>query len=245
MIDATAVVHPSAVLHGDVVIGPFSVVHENVSIDAASVVGSHCVIGLPTPLAEGRRLEIGRGAVIRSHAVIYEGSTFGERLETGHHVTLREGLDVGRNLRVGSGADLLGSSRIGDFVRMHSGVFVCQGATIGNFVWLYVNTILTDDPHPPNDDCLVGPTIEDYAVVAANCCVGPGVTIGQGAVVGASSMVTRDVAPGKLVLGVPAREVGEAAEVMLRDGTGRAAYPWTRHFRRGYPDGVTSLWDVR
>lgn len=245
MVNRTAHVSTDAEVGADVEVGAFTVVHGNVVIGPGSVIGSHCSIGVPTALAKGKRLEIGEGANIRSHAVIYEGSTFGERLETGHHVTLREGLDVGKNLRVGTGADLLGSSRVGDFVRMHSGVFVCQGATIGNFVWLYVNTILTDDPHPPNDDCLVGPTIEDYAVVAANCCIGPGVTIGQGAVVGASSMVTRDVAPGKLALGVPAREIGEAADVMLRDGTGRAAYPWTRHFRRGYPDGVTSLWDER
>jgi acetyltransferase-like isoleucine patch superfamily enzyme len=244
VIHPSAVIDPRADVADGVSIGPFSVVHGNVVVGAGAEIGSHSVIGLPTPLASGRPLEIGPDAVIRSHAVIYEGSTFGPGLETGHHVTLREGLTVGRNLRVGTGADLLGNSMIGDFVRLHSGVFICQSTTIGNFVWIYVRTVFTDDPHPPNDDCLQGPTIEDFAVVSAQCCVSPGVLIGRGAVVGAASVVTRDVAPGKLAVGTPARVVGDASDVVLRDGSGQAAYPWTRHFRRGYPEEITTAWNV-
>ena len=242
MIHRSAVVDPDADIAAGVTIGSFSVVHGNVAVGAGATIGSHCVVGLPTALAEGRPLKIGPDAVIRSHAVLYEGSTFGARLETGHHVTLREGLTVGRNLRVGTGADLLGNSVIGDYVRLHSGVFICQSSTIGNFVWIYVRTVFTDDPHPPNDDCLQGPTIEDFAVVSAQCCVSPGVVIGRGAVVGAASVVTRDVAPGKLAVGTPARVVGDASDVVLRDGSGQAAYPWTRHFRRGYPEEITNAW---
>lgn len=244
MIHPSAHVDPAAELGEGVTIGAFTLVHGNVRIGSGTSVGSHCLIGLPTPLADGRALDIGPGATIRSHAVIYEGSTFGERLETGHGVTLREGLTVGRNLRVGTRSDLLGRSTIGDFVRIHSGVFMSQTSTVGNFVWIYPHTVFTDDPHPPNDDCLVGPTVEDYAVIAAQCCIAPAVRIGKASLVGAASMVTKDVAPGTIVMGVPARVVGQTSMVKLRDGTGGDAYPWTRNFRRGYPDEVVRAWDL-
>ncbi|WP_407921643.1 LbetaH domain-containing protein [Aurantiacibacter marinus] len=53
--------------------------------------------------------------------------------------------------------------------------------------------------------------IDDFAWVAARAMVGPGVTINRGAVVGAGAVVTKDVAPGKIVAGNPAREVSESA----------------------------------
>ena len=55
-------------------------------------------------------------------------------------------------------------------------------------------------------------------------------------------MVTRDVADGDLVIGVPGRSIGPAAHVLLRDGSGRPAYPWTTHFTRGYPEEIAEHW---
>ncbi len=70
----------------------------------------------------------------------------------------------------------------------------------------------------------------------------PGVRIGTRSVVAAGSVVTKDVQPDTLVAGVPARDRGAASQVILRDGTGRPAYPWMRHFHRGYPLGVVEEW---
>ena len=116
-------------LEEGVTIGPLTVVHGEARIGARSRIGSHCVIG------EGDRARtvIGAGAVIRSHSVIYAGSTFGRDLETGHHAVLRECLDVGRGLRVGTASDLQGSSSIGHFVRIHSNVFVAKRTTIEEY----------------------------------------------------------------------------------------------------------------
>jgi carbonic anhydrase/acetyltransferase-like protein (isoleucine patch superfamily) len=66
----------------------------------------------------------------------------------------------------------------------------------------------------------------------------PAVEIGQGAVVGAMSLVRSDVPPDTVVVGVPAKVVGPSADVVCREGRLDRVYPWWRHFRRGYPEGV-------
>jgi acetyltransferase-like isoleucine patch superfamily enzyme len=237
------VIHQDAVLGDGVQIGPFSVVHAGVQLGADTVVGSHCVIGHPGPDGAARELVIGAGSVIRSHTVVYGGSTFAGRLETGHGVILREGIEAGANLRVGTLCDLQGDTSIGDYVRLHSGVFVGKHAALGDFVWIFPHAVLTNDPHPPSE-AQEGVVVEDYAVIAARVVLLPGVRVGHGAVVGAGSVVTRDVAADDLVLGAPAKPHSRAADIRLHDAPDTAAYPWRRHFHRGYPEDVIATWQA-
>jgi acetyltransferase-like isoleucine patch superfamily enzyme len=184
---------------------------------------------------------IGAGALVRSHSIFYEGSTFGERLVTGHRVTVREGTEAGVNLQIGTLGDIQGTCRIGDYVRFHSNVHVGQHSTVGNFVWIFPYVVLTNDPHPPSE-VMRGVTLEDYVAVATMSLVLPGVRIGRGALVGAHSSVSRDVDADTVVAGAPAKPVCHTADIKLRDGSGLPAYPWRRHFHRGYPDTVVEQW---
>lgn len=243
MIHPTAVVSNDAEIAEDVEIGPFSLVHARVSIGSGTVIGSHCSIGEPSDLASDRPLVLGSGSIVRSHSVLYVGSTFDDALETGHHVTIREGVTAGPNLRVGTFADLQGDSTFGRYVRLHSGVQVHKGCEVGDFVWIFPSVVLTNDPHPPSDVAFAGVIVEDYAVIAAMACVVSGVRIGARSLVAASSTVTRDVPPNSVVRGSPARRVGSTSDVKLRDGSGMAAYPWTTHFHRGYPQHVIEEWE--
>lgn len=242
MIHSTAVIADGVVLQGDCEIGPFSIIEAGVVLGPGARIGSHCHLGVATLLTGGRRLTIGAGAVIRSHSVFYAGSSYGNGLATGHHVTSREGVTAGAGLQIGTGCDLQGEALIGDHVRMHSHVQVNQQSRIGNFVWLFPHVVLLNDPQPPND-VLAGVTVADFAAIAARATVLPGVTIGRDSLVGAGSLVTRDVGAGQIAYGVPARAAGPAAAVSLRT-TGRPAYPWRRHFHRGYPPDVVARWCV-
>ena len=241
-IHPTAHVHPDARLGDGCEIGPFTIVHGNVRLGEGSSVGSHCELGGPVPGGKGTELlEIGAGATIRSHSVFYGGSRFGPGLATGHRVTVRERTVAGVDVQLGTLADVQGDCAIGDHVRTHSNVHIGKHSRVGDFVWIFPYVVLTNDPHPPSEVQL-GCIVEDYAAIATMTVVLPGVTIGRGSLVGAHSSVTRDVAPGALVVGVPAKQVGMASDIVRRDGSGEPAYPWTGHFHRGYPAEVVERW---
>jgi acetyltransferase-like isoleucine patch superfamily enzyme len=241
MIHSTAIVSPKASIGKGVSIGPFSIVYDNVVIGDGTTIDGHCEIGYPTPTAEGAPLVIEKGSLIRSHSVFYEGSTFGAHLVTGHRVTVRERTQAGTRFQIGTLSDIQGHCQIGDHVRFHSNVHIGQLSRIGNFVWIFPYVVLTNDPHPPSN-VKIGVTIEDFAAIATMSIVLPGVTVGRGALVAAHSSVARDVSPDTVVGGAPARYLCGTEKIKMRDGTGQSAYPWRRHFHRGYPEEVVAEW---
>lgn len=241
-IHKTALVSSNARLGTEVSIGAYTIVHDNVEIGDNTIIGSQCEIGYSTPATEGGEgLKIGAGSMIRSHSVFYEGSTFGDRLTTGHRVTVREGTVAGENFQIGTLGDIQGHCEIGDYVRFHSNVHIGQHSRIGNFVWIFPYVVLTNDPHPPSD-VMSGVSVGDYAAIATMSVVLPGVNIGEGALVGAHSSITRNVEPNTCVVGAPAKYVCDTESIQLKDGSGRSAYPWRHHFHRGYPAEVVSRW---
>ncbi|HRN75303.1 MULTISPECIES: N-acetyltransferase [Ottowia] len=241
-IHPTAIVHPRARLGADVVIGPFTVVHDRVQLAEGVIVGSHCELGHPAHDPEqGGTLRIGRQSLIRSHSVFYEGSSFGDHLVTGHRVSVRERTQAGPGLQIGTLSDIQGHCQFGDYVRLHSNVHIGQGSVIGNYVWIFPYVVLTNDPHPPSE-VRMGVVVEDYVAIATMSVVLPGITIGQGALVGAHSSVARQVPADTVVVGVPTRIVGSTHDIKLRDGSGASAYPWRRHFHRGYLPETVARW---
>ena len=241
MIHPTALVSEQARIGADVTIGPFTTVHGNVVIGDGTTIGGYCELGVPSALSDGSPLDIGAGSLIRSHSIFYEGSQFGARLVTGHRVTVRERTLAGANFQIGTLCDIQGHCQIGDYVRFHSNVHIGQKSRIGNFVWIFPYVVLTNDPHPPSET-MIGCTIEDFAAIATMSILLPGVTVGAGALVGGHSSVSRDVAPDTVVGGTPAKFLCETARIKLKSDPSQSAYPWRRHFHRGYPAEVVARW---
>lgn len=242
-IHPTALISTGASVARDVTVGPFAVVHDGVALGQGSIVGSHCVLGEPlqafyTGGTEPLPTEIGAGAILRSHSVIYQGVSIGTGFRSGHRVTIREGSTIGDDVQVGTLSDLQGQLTIGHHARLHSSVFVAQLSVIEEFVWLFPRVVLANDPHPPSDTCTQGPRIGRFAVVAANSVIMPGIDVGEHALVGAMSLVTRNVDPETVVMGVPAKPRGSVRDVRCQHGELDAVYPWPTQFRRGYPAGA-------
>jgi acetyltransferase-like isoleucine patch superfamily enzyme len=240
-ISHTAVVSSKASIGSNVSIGDFTIISDNVIIGDNVSIQSHCLMGQPTPLSDGKPLIIGNDSLIRSHSIFYEGSKFGSKLMTGHRVTVREKIEAGENLLIGTNCDLQGHAKIGDYVRLYTGVQINHASNIGDFVRIYHYSVLTNDPHPPSS-LVLGVKVNKYAVIATMCCILPGVQIGENALVGACSLVREDVEPETVVAGVPAKYICRSAEIKLKDGTNQPAYPWMRHFHRGYPKEITDEW---
>ena len=241
LIHPTAIISEQTKLGRNVSIGAFSIVHGRVEIKDDSVIGSHCELGISTPLSDGSSLIIGTGSVIRSHSIFYQGSQFGSKLVTGHRVTVREGTKAGENLQIGTLSDIQGHCSIGNYVRLHSNVHIGQKSQIGNFVWIFPYVVMTNDPHPPSET-LIGSNVEDYAAIATMSVILPGVIVGAGALVGAHSSVAKNVEPDTVVAGAPAKFICPTHQIKLKNSPNVSAYPWRRHFHRGYPEEIVEKW---
>lgn len=97
---------------------------------------------------------------------------------------------------------------IGDRVTIKCGVQVWDGVQLGDDVFVGPNVTFTNDPFPRSKqypDTFSRTVIEDGASLGGGSVILPGVRVGRGAMVGAGAVVTRDVPPGAIVVGNPAR----------------------------------------
>jgi acetyltransferase-like isoleucine patch superfamily enzyme len=232
-------VSENAKIGANVKIGDNSVIYDNVIIGDNSVISNDCVIGEPLSDYYSDKdyinppTEIGAGAFIRSHAIIYSGSKFGINFSTGHRVTIREGTVFGSNCRVGTLSDIQGHSSFGNHCWLHSNVHIGQKSTIGNFVFIYPYVVFTNDPTPPSNIC-IGPTVGDFSQVAVFSVLLPGVKVGKHCLIGAGSVVGKDVDDYSLVVGSPGKKLKDVREIKSRE-TGESHYPWPNRFFRGMP----------
>jgi acetyltransferase-like isoleucine patch superfamily enzyme len=173
-------------------------------IDPQAVVGQ-----LSGRAIADQSLRIGPHAVVRAFSVIYAGSRIGSHLETGHGAVIREENQIGDHLSIWNNSTIDYGCVIGSNVKIHTGVYVAQFTTIEDDVFLAPGVMIANDRHPVCPDCLRGPTIKRRARVGINATLLPAVVIGEGALVGAAAVVTRDVPPGMVVAGNPARVMGE------------------------------------
>jgi len=149
---------------------------------------------------------IGRNAVVRSGTIMYCDVTAGDNFSTGHNVVIREHTTIGNNVSIGTNSIIEGNTKIGNGVNMQSLVYIPTGAVIEDDVFIGPNAVLTNDRYPPNGGgTLLAPIIRKGASIGANATLLPGVEIGEGSLVAAGAVVTKNVPPRSLAVGAPAR----------------------------------------
>lgn len=214
-----------------------NVIFQNVSFGEDVVVHPPCVIGMPPRGARDGELStrIGSGAVIRPFTTIYAGVTIGENFQTGQGASIRENNVIGNDVSVGTNAVLEFRNRIGDGCRIHTGSFL-EDVKLGNHVFVGPNVTFTDDPHPMNCphylECAGGATVEDYVKIGANSTILPAVRIGSHAMIGAGTVVVREVRPQSVMVGNPAREIGTIDQLTCPPGFFQRPYEWEPYLNR-------------
>ncbi len=233
------IIEDNVVLGDNIFIDSNTIIRSDVSLGKNSTIGANCIIGeYQMDFYRDRQhhahpLNIGDNALIRSGSIIYSGSDIGENFQTGHQVTIREKSRIGNNVSVGTLSDIQGNCDIGNYVRMHSNVHIGQLSKIDDCVWIFPYVILTNDPTPPSENML-GVHIHSFAIVATSTVVLPGIEIKSDSLVGAGSVVNRDVEPYAVVVGNPAKQRADVRD-MKNKITGEMVYPWRYHFDRAMP----------
>ncbi|HAV42552.1 TPA: N-acetyltransferase, partial [bacterium] len=144
--------------------------------------------------------------------------------ETGHNVVIREENIIGDNLSIWNSATVDYGCTIGNNVKIHNLVYVCQYTTIEDEVFLAPGVMLANDPHPVCTRCMKGPTIKRGAKIGINATILPHIVVGENSVIGAGSVVTKDIPPNVVAYGHPAKVVMKIEEVVCKKGIKMKAY---------------------
>ena len=157
----------------------------------------------PTAICDSQ--DIGKGTRIWAFAHILDGAV------------------IGCGCNIGDSVYVEGGACVGNHVTVKNHVMIWEGVTIEDEVFVGPGVIFTNDRYPRSrhvaqahgryqqkKNWLSRTRVERGATIGAGAIILPGVTIGSFACVGAGAVVTRDVAKGRVVVGNPARDVGEA-----------------------------------
>ncbi|HZP44957.1 MAG TPA: acyltransferase [Candidatus Binataceae bacterium] len=138
------------------------------------------------------------------------------------------GCEVGSDTRIGAFVEVQADARIGERCKISSHTFICSGVAIEDEVFIGHGVVFINDRHPratnadglpqtAEDWTLERTTVRRRAAIGSGAIIMCGVEIGEGAMVGAGALVTRDVPPYAVVAGHPAqliRRLPQSAETM-------------------------------
>jgi len=151
---------------------------------------------------------------MREFCSISDDVVLGENVKLSKFINLY-GCSIGDNTKIGAAVEVQKNARIGSNCKVSSHTFVCEGVTIEDDVFIGHGVMFTNDMYPrattngslqTEEDWSVEPTlVKRGASIGSNSTILCNVTIGENAIVGAGSVVTRDVPPNTVVAGNPAR----------------------------------------
>ena len=159
----------------------------------------------------------------------FPGVMLGHRVRIFHPQLVNlYGCAIGDDSRIGTFVEIQKGAVIGARCKVSSHSFICEGVRIDDEVFIGHGVMFTNDARPratntdgspqTEADWAVEPTfVRRRASIGSNATVVCGVTIGEGALVGAGAVVTRDVPDFAIVAGVPARVIGDTRHAVAND----------------------------
>ncbi len=205
-----------------VVFGAHVVVHDGTIIGDGATIEDHAVLGKRPRLSRHSMargavgaLQIGAGASVGAGAVLFAGASIGCEVILGDQSFVRERASIGDGSVVGRGSVVDNDVRLGARARLQTGVYVTAFTTVEDDVFMGPGVLTTNDDtmgrHGPELPAR-GPTLRRACRVGGGAVLVPRVEVGEEAFIAAGAVVTRDVPPRVVVMGVPARVVRQVPE---------------------------------
>jgi UDP-2-acetamido-3-amino-2,3-dideoxy-glucuronate N-acetyltransferase len=161
------------------------------------------------PLREDKRFP---GALIHESSYVDDGASIGAGTRIWHFVHILPGTVVGRDVSVGQNVMAGPNVRIGNGCKIQNNVSLYEGVELEDHVFCGPSCVFTNVFNPraavSRKSEFRKTLVKRGATIGANATIVCGVTIGEYALIGAGSVVTRDVPPYGLMIGSPARRTG-------------------------------------
>jgi acetyltransferase-like isoleucine patch superfamily enzyme len=226
-----------ASLGNNVTVGHFSVVGKGVHIGDDSVIGNNVTICDGTVIGEGVQigdgsvigkqpkpaktstvkydgalppLVIGANTTVGANAILYAGSSIGEKTLIADLASVRENCKIGSFVVVGRGVAVENKTTIGDYTKIQTGAYITGSMDIEDHVFIAPMVTFTNDNYMGRTKerfkLVKGATVKRGARVGGGAIILPRVIIGEETFVAAGALVTKNTPERKVVIGQPAKE---------------------------------------
>jgi acetyltransferase-like isoleucine patch superfamily enzyme len=203
---------PTAIVH------PGTVVGEGCRILDYAVVGKQPVLSPRSTTAQEELppLALGPGTIISTGAVVFAGSSLGERVIVGDQACVRERCAIGDDVVIGRGSLVENDTEVGARTKIQADAYVTAYSLLEEDVFVAPCVVTANDNFMGRTErrhkLRRGPTIRRGARIGAAAVLLPGIVVGEEAFVGAGAVVLRDVPPRTVVVGNPARAIRDVPE---------------------------------
>lgn len=200
-----------------VTIGHHTVILKDTQVGDHVSIGSHSVLGIQpkgnkqmrrSQFSVPKKLIIQSNSQIGNHVTIYSGTVIDEEVFIADQASIRENAFIGKGTVIGRGAMIELNTAIGAYCTIQTLAYVTGDTILEDHVFLGPCVSMSNDKYMGAEAyTLKGPHIREGAKIGNNASLLPGITVGKHAVVGAGSVVTKNVSDFQTVAGVPAREI--------------------------------------
>jgi acetyltransferase-like isoleucine patch superfamily enzyme len=203
------------------IVYPGTVLGEGCKVLDYAVVGKQPTL---SPRSTAKReelppLELGAGSVVSTGAVVFAGTTIGERVIVGDQACVRERCTIGDDVVIGRGSLVENDTSVGALTKIQANAYITAYSLLEDNVFIAPCVVTTNDNFmgrtEKRHELVKGPTIRRGARIGGGCVLLPGIEIGEEAFVGAGAVVIRDVPARALVVGNPARQIREVPDEEL------------------------------
>jgi UDP-2-acetamido-3-amino-2,3-dideoxy-glucuronate N-acetyltransferase len=149
-------------------------------------------------------------------AFIDDGAEIGEGTKIWHFSHICKGAKIGKNCNIGQNVFIAGGAVLGDNCKVQNNVSIYAGVIAGDYVFFGPSCVLTNDINPRGMYSKAGHYIEtileDGVTLGANCTIVCGNRLGKHSLIGSGAVVTKNVEPFSIMVGNPAKRIGEIDE---------------------------------
>jgi len=169
-------------------------------------------------------LSVGELCIVGTGVVLYRGAAIDAKVLMADLCTIRENVTVGRGTIVGRGVTVENFCSVGRYCKLESECYITAYSTIEDRCFIAPGVVTSNDNFVGRTQerfkHFKGVTVKKGARIGAGTVTLPGVTIGEDALIAAGSTVTKDVPPGMIMMGLPARPLRPVPAEQLLENQG-------------------------